>query len=111
MTASTNRLIGMLKSYKVPYMVFVNKMDMCERTEDELLDELSEKVGDGFIKYEDISAKMEEVATLSEVTIEKYLEEEKLSKEDVTGLIASGRFHPVVFGSALRNENINRTNN
>ena len=105
-TASTNRLIGMLKSYKVPYMVFVNKMDMCERTEDELLDELSEKVGDGFIKYEDIFAKMEEVATLSEATIEKYLEEEKLSKEDVTGLIASGRFHPVVFGSALRNENI-----
>lgn len=105
-TASTNRLIGMLKSYKVPYMVFVNKMDMCERTEDELLDELSEKVGDGFIKYEDISTKMEEVATLSEATIEKYLEEEKLSKEDVTGLIASGRFHPVVFGSALRNENI-----
>ena len=105
-TASTNRLIGMLKSYKVPYMVFVNKMDMCERTEEELLDELSEKVGDGFIKYEDIFAKMEEVATLSEATIEKYLEEEKLSKEDVTGLIASGRFHPVVFGSALRNENI-----
>ena len=105
-TASTKRLIGMLKKYKIPYMVFINKMDMCERTEEELLSELLEKVGEGFIKYEDIFTKWEEVAALSEVTIEKYLEEEKLSKEDVTSLISSGKFHPVVFGAALKNENV-----
>ena len=70
-TASTKRLIGMLKKYKIPYMVFINKMDMCERTEEELLSELLEKVGEGFIKYEDIFTKWEEVAALSEVTIEE----------------------------------------
>ncbi len=105
-TASTRRLVSMLKNYKVPYMVFVNKMDMCLRSEEELIDELTEILGEGFVKFEDFGSKMEEIASISESTIEKYLEDGKLDKDDITELIYSGRFHPVVFGSALKNDNI-----
>ena len=105
-TASTRRLVSMLKNYKVPYMVFVNKMDMCLRPEEELIDELTEILGEGFVKFEDFGSKMEEIASISESTIEKYLEDGKLDKDDITELIYSGRFHPVVFGSALKNDNI-----
>ena len=105
-TASTRRLVSMLKNYKVPYMVFVNKMDMCLRSEEELIDELTEILGEGFVKFEDFGSKMEEIASISESTIEKYLEDGKLDKDDITELIYSGRFHPVVFGSALKNNNI-----
>jgi len=103
-TASTKRLVGMLKSYKVPYFVFVNKMDMCQRSEDEITTELSDILGEGFLKYE--GASKEDIASLSENTIEKYLEEGSISDEDIENLIFSRRFHPVIFGSALKNTGV-----
>ena len=105
-TASTKRLVSMLKNYKVPYVVFVNKMDMCERSKDEIISELSEKLGEGFIASGDIQEKEEEIASLSEETIEKYLEEGSLEHQDYIDLISNGSFHPVVFGSALKNEKV-----
>ncbi len=107
-TPSTKRLVSMLTNYKVPYVVFVNKMDMCERSKEELISELIEKISEGFVPYERISEKEEEIASLSEETIEKYLEEGALTKEDYVNLLTSGRFHPVVFGSALKNENVDK---
>ena len=103
-TASTKRLAGMLKSYTVPYFVFVNKMDMCQRSEDEITAELSDILGEGFLKYE--GASKEDIAALSESTIEKYLEEGDLSNEDIENLIFGRRFHPVIFGSALKNTGV-----
>ena len=103
-TASTKRLAGMLKSYKVPYFVFVNKMDMCQRSEDEIKTELSDILGEGFLKCE--GASKEDIASLSENTIEKYLEEGSISDEDIENLIFSRRFHPVIFGSALKNTGV-----
>ncbi|MBO4863575.1 MAG: TetM/TetW/TetO/TetS family tetracycline resistance ribosomal protection protein [Eubacterium sp.] len=120
-TASTKRLVGMLKSYKVPYFVFVNKMDMCERPEEEILAELTESFGEGFVKYTGVRFEngtadgtsdendfLEEIASLSEDTIEKYLETGSISYDDILNLIYSGRFHPVVFGSALKNIGVDK---
>ena len=105
-TPSTKRLVSMLRNYKVPYIVFVNKMDMCLRPEAEIISELSDKLGEGFIPYADFVEKEEEIASLSEETIEKYLEEGSISKQDYVNLLSKGSFHPVVFGSALKNENV-----
>lgn len=115
-TAATRRLAGMLRSYKVPYYVFINKMDMCEKSREELVAELQDKLGTGYIAFENVlndtqkSAEIqdmyEEIASLSESTIEKYLEEGELLDEDITSLIYDGAFHPVFFGSALKNEGI-----
>ena len=123
-TASTKRLAGMLRRYKVPYFVFVNKMDMCERPVYEIIAELNERLGDGFISFiddmnENISSaegssfelakdKYEEIASLSERTIEKYLEEGEISTEDIIELIYSGTLHPVITGSALKNQNVDK---
>ena len=104
-TASTRRLAGMLRSYKVPFYIFVNKMDMCEKTQEELELHLQDKLGAGCIFIEGES-KLEEMASLSDRTIEKYLEEGKLSEEDITGLIFDGSLHPVLFGAALKNEGV-----
>nr|MCR5509881.1 NYN domain-containing protein [Lachnospiraceae bacterium] len=46
----------------------------------------------------------ESIAALSEKTIERYLSDETLADSDITELICSGTFHPVLFGSALKNE-------
>ena len=125
-TPSTMRLVSMLKSYKVPYIVFVNKMDMCDKSEDELILNLSDKIGDGFVGYDEFSGIieksngdivgeagnvnntdiLEDIAALSETSMEKYLDNGTLDKSDITNLIYSGLFHPVVFGSALKNDNV-----
>lgn len=105
-TASTKRLVGMLKSYKVPFYVFVNKMDMCQRSEDEMINELSQQLGEGYISYNSFEENLEEIASLSESTIEEYFEKEDLSEESIRSLIFSGKLHPVVFGSALKNTGV-----
>lgn len=105
-TASTKRLTGMLRNYRVPHIVFVNKMDMCFRTREEILSELKKKLGEGYIAADEIPEKEEEIASLSEKTIEKYLEEGTLIHKDYVNLISEGKFHPVVFGSALKNEKV-----
>ena len=105
-TSSTKRLAGMLRKYRVPYYVFVNKMDMSLRTEQELLGNLQENLGDGFIKCEEFAERIEEIAALSEETIEHYLNEGSIGKEEICALFSSGRLHPVAFGSALRNINV-----
>ena len=105
-TASTRRLVGMLRTYRVPFLVFVNKMDMCQRSEEELLAELSAELGEGFLHSD--SAGPEDIASLSEDTIEKYLETGELVDADVIRLLFGGCYHPVVFGSALKNTGVDR---
>lgn len=125
-TATTGRLISMLETYRVPYLVFVNKMDMCHRTKEDITKELKE-AGEGFVDFtsligssvldipdtqneEPIDLDMdiwEEIASLSEETIEKYLDTGVISKSDVQSLLSGGRLHPVLYGSALKGEGVN----
>ncbi len=104
-TDSTIRICGMLKVHKVPYMVFVNKMDMCQRSVQDITDELDRKLGSGHIHFTDIDmTESEDVASLSEELIEKYLENGSVDKSDITEMYYSRKLHPVLFGSALKSE-------
>ena len=116
-TASTRRLYSMLEAYKVPFFVFVNKMDMCERTSLDLVNELKE-IGDGFVDFSEVTdasygvtdqlsdSIWEEIASLSEDTIEKYLETGEVSESEIRTLIYSRKLHPVFLGSALKNSGV-----
>lgn len=99
----TRRLAAMLRKYKVPYYAFVNKMDLAVKSHDELLKDLDSGLGDGFIRFNDIGEKTEEIAALSEATIEKYLNNGTIDMADIRALFSAGRLHPTVFGSALKN--------
>ena len=121
-TASTRRLYSMLEAYKVPFFVFVNKMDMCERQLDELMGELNE-LGEGFVDFSAASGSdgaiseitisemfddgtKEEIASLSEDTIERFLETGEISVDDIKALIYGRKLRPVLFGSALKNSGV-----
>ena len=106
-------------------MIYVNKMDMCEKAEDEILQDIREhltagavasgkliqSVGKGLAgSEENIEASgasleeiKEEIASLSETTIETFLETGDISTESITGLLYGNVYHPVLFGSALKN--------
>jgi len=108
-TDSVRKLLIMLKEYKVPYVIFVNKMDMSLKDKKQIEEDLKIKTGPGAISIDKnygtvFDPDTESIATLSEKTIEKYLADEKLSDKDASELIYEGSYHPVIFGSALKND-------
>lgn len=120
-TDQGRKLVSMLRDHKVPYAVFVNKMDMPGTDESRILDELERELGPGHIALNSYASKeaqtpdakdnlkidddtAENIASLSESLIEKYLLEGSISNEDIIESLYSGLFHPVIFGCALKNE-------
>ncbi len=134
-TDSVKRLKMMLESYKVPYVIFINKMDMYVQGASAITSQITSDFDQGIILLNDkgfpngVSAEcagtlkksgsdnacmnasdiirddiLEDIASLSESTIEKYLEEGAISIDDISELLYSGRFHPVICGSALSHD-------
>ncbi len=102
-TDSLKRLKQMLEDRRVPYVVYVNKTDMCDESRLSQLSGILRRDADaGIIPL--TPDHIEDIASLSDDLIEKYLETSAVSDGDITHLIYSGRFHPVIYGSALRND-------
>ena len=102
----TKTLWSLLNQYKIPTVIFVNKMDMPDTDKKILLKKLqaglSEYVVD-FSEEERNSQSFEEtIAGSDDVLMEKYLEGEKLSKKDIMTAINSRKIFPCLFGSALK---------
>lgn len=102
-TDQVKRLRQMLDDRHVPYVVYVNKTDMCEEGRlPDISRMLMQDIDAGIIPLS--PDHIEDIASLSDDLIEKYLDTATVSDADITRLIYTGRFHPVVFGSALRND-------
>ena len=104
-TGSTRRLVGLMKHYKVPYVIFVNKMDLSNVGEQEILESIRAELG---IYADAYPFDDEYVAGTDEVLIEKYFETGTVENSEVAKLIHKGTFHPVIFGTALKNEGADR---
>ena len=113
--AHTRTLWQLLERYHVPTLVWVNKMDICSRSKEEVLKDLRVHLGEGFYDLSQAAERgsgaldaelSEELAMLSESAMEEYLSEGTLSRRTVLGLTASRRLFPCFFGSALKMEGI-----
>lgn len=104
----TFTLWRLLKKYNIPTFVFVNKMDMSDRENSDIIDELFTKLKDNFINFTDKDNEqyMENIAACDETLLEKYLEGETLTGKDISWAVAKERLTPVFFGSALKLEGI-----
>ena len=107
--AHTKTLWQLTERYRLPVLVWVNKMDMCTRTRGQIIDDLTRHLGAGFAdfsgcggRWEDDGALAEAAASLSEASIEEYLESGRLSRDTALGLIRERRLFPCFFGSALK---------
>ncbi len=99
-TGSTRRLVDLMKHYRVPYMIYVNKMDLSVKIEEEILESIRDDLG---IYADGIPFDTEYVAGITESLIEKYFETGEIEDGEICALIEKGKFHPVIFGSALKN--------
>lgn len=96
----------LLEQYKIPVILFVNKMDQPGTDRGALLEELQRRLDGGCVGFEpDLPEQggeaLENLAMCSEELMEEYLETDTLSRESVAEAVRSRRVFPCFFGAAL----------
>ena len=102
----TETLWQLLDKYNVPVFVFINKTDISDKTHDEIMSELKERLGDGCIDFSDIEAHSEEAAMCDEAIMDSFIESGKITDKELRNAIKRRRIFPCFFGSALKLDGI-----
>ena len=101
----------LLRRYEIPTFLFINKMDQPGTDREALMAGLKARLDDGCVDFgEDRSreAWLEELAMCDEELMEQYLEDGGVEAEDISRLIAERKVFPCYFGSALKNEGVDK---
>lgn len=99
----TKTLWHLLKHYRIPTFLFVNKMDQQGTNRQLLLEQLRTILSDSIVDFSFPTAiDMEAVALTDEALLEKHLAGEELTDSDIAAVIAERKLFPCYFGSALR---------
>ncbi|MBQ0072251.1 MAG: TetM/TetW/TetO/TetS family tetracycline resistance ribosomal protection protein, partial [Spirochaetales bacterium] len=87
-----------------------NKMDMPDTNREGILQSLKETFSDGIVDFGDTSLDSftDEVAGTDDALMEQYLGGEPLQEEDIKRAIKERKIFPVLFGSALKLQGIER---
>ena len=99
----TETLWRLLRRYRIPTFVFVNKMDLPGPGREALLTQLNRRLGDGFVDFGAEQADRDEALALcDERLMETMLDRGILTDTDLTPAIARRHVFPCWFGSALK---------
>lgn len=123
----TETLWRLLRRYRIPVFIFVNKMDQKGTDKDVVLASLKERLDHGVVDFSGVSGSgdvltfwdetsaessaavcsdpeetAEEIATCDEELLEAYLADGTLKTEDVRKAIHDRKLFPCFFGSALK---------
>ncbi len=98
----------LLKRYEIPVFLFINKMDQNGVEKEAVLAELQKRLDTRCIDFSDETSESfwENAAVCDEVLLEKYLEGEIISIEEIQAMIQKRTMFPCYFGSALKQEGI-----
>lgn len=102
----TETLWKLLKQYRIPAFLFINKMDQNGTDAEKLLEELRVKLSGSCIRFgeaEDSEDFLENVAMAEEQVLETYLEHGTIERGEISRLIWERKVFPCYFGSALKN--------
>lgn len=104
----TYTLWNLLEIYKIPTIIFVNKMDRDIADSGEIFKNIKNELSENIIDFENIlsgnieSETEESLASFDELLMEEYFEKNSISKESITAAIKRRSLYPVLFGSALK---------
>ena len=102
----TETLWKLLKQYRIPAFLFINKMDQNGTDAEKLLEELRVKLSGSCVRFgeaEDSEEFLENVAMAEEQVLETYLEHGTIERGEISRLIWERKVFPCYFGSALKN--------
>ncbi len=104
----TRTLWRLLRRYRIPVFLFVNKMDQDVTDGQRLMEELKEQLSEGCVPFqEELSGEaLESIAVTEEDALEEYLKTDVLSDNTIRSLIRRRRIFPCYFGSALKMQGI-----
>ena len=99
----TETLWRLLRRYRIPTFVFVNKMDLPGPGREALLIQLNRRLGDGFVDFgAEQTDRDEALALCDERLMEAMLDRGSLTDTDLIPAIARRHVFPCWFGSALK---------
>ncbi|MCU6696005.1 translation factor GTPase family protein [Laedolimicola ammoniilytica] len=107
--AHVRTLWKLLRQYRIPVFLFVNKMDQPGTDRAALLAELKDALDGRCVDFTADRARTdiwEDVAVCDEALLEKFLEEGTLSAESIAHQIKKRQLYPCYFGSALKDEGV-----
>lgn len=99
----TLTLWSLLRKYKIPVFLFVNKMDQNGTDQQKLLAELQSRLNENCVDFSEKEENFYEQAAMTEETaLEEFLENGNLTDETLIELIFKRKIFPCFFGSALK---------
>ena len=104
--AHTETLWRLLKEYRVPTFLFVNKMDLSGADRATVARELRERLDEGCLPFPLTEDTLEEAAMCSEELMGEFLDTGTLAAPSLARAIARREIYPCYFGSALKLEGV-----
>lgn len=107
----TITLWKLLKCYQIPVFLFINKMDQTGTERNLILRELSRRLDDGCIDFDENQNQdyfFENLSLCDEELLDQYLAQGKLDQDHISAAIKERKVYPCYFGSALKLEGVDR---
>lgn len=101
----TETLWRLLRRYKVPTFIFINKMDLPNPGQKELVSSLAASLGEGFVNFDSsaaLSERLEDLSLCSESLLCEYLKTGLLCEKSIASAVSDCKVFPCYFGSALQ---------
>lgn len=104
----TETLWRLLIRYNIPTFIFINKMDISNKSREELIGELQSRLDKSCVDFSDRSSPelAEAVAVSDERAMERFLESETVTDEDIINAVYKRSVFPCFFGAALKLEGV-----
>ncbi len=103
----TKTLWELLKKYRVPVFVFVNKTDISHHSKEYLLDNITSSLSGSIVDFSDNNAeRFDSAALCSEALMEEFLETGSISDASIAKAVMKRELFPCLFGAALIFEGI-----
>lgn len=107
--AHTETLWRLLERHRVPTIIFVTKMDLTGSDRERVIDDAHLRLSENCLDFGEHTSRLwESLAMCDERLLDKYTETGAIDEEDIAALISSRRVFPMLFGSGLRLEGVDR---
>ncbi len=99
----TKTLWGLLREYKIPTIIFVNKMDIYDENKEDLLKDIQDNLSALCIDFSNKNDDFyEKLALCNENLLNEILQNEKASDDSIRKAVKNQEIFPCFFGSALK---------